>query len=136
MYGIPITAYEQRLIDKNTPLSRVIFWHSRNSRNDPFAPTALDVVANRGFGILANALSPINNKQLGLNLLTDYGKWIDRDFADMHPDNQRGVLSNDQITDWHDFSFGRTPWASMYLGKFGRESWVCSPSCDSYNPKQ
>ncbi|CAC9977428.1 hypothetical protein, partial [uncultured Gammaproteobacteria bacterium] len=68
--GIPISEYERRLAKKGTPMSRVIFWHVRYSRDDPFAPTALDVVANRGFrGKSANMLSPMNNEQLGINLM-------------------------------------------------------------------
>ncbi|CAC9488124.1 hypothetical protein [uncultured Gammaproteobacteria bacterium] len=55
----------------------------RYSRDDPFAPTALDVVANRGFrGKSANMLSPMNNEQLGINLMVDYVDWVDRDYAD------------------------------------------------------
>jgi hypothetical protein len=45
------------------------FWASRDLRGDPFASTALDVVYNRDLGMIANALSPMNNEQLGVNLM-------------------------------------------------------------------
>ena len=35
--------------------------------------------------------------KLGENLVTDYIPWIDMDYNDTHIDNERGVLSRDQI---------------------------------------
>jgi hypothetical protein len=42
--------------------------------------------------MIANALSPMNNEQLGVNLMVDYVRWVDRDYADINPNNWRGVL--------------------------------------------
>jgi hypothetical protein len=133
--GIPISAYERRLAKKGTPMSRIIFWYVRDSRDDPFAPTALDVVANRGFrGKSANMLSPMNNEQLGINLMVDYVDWVDRDYADTSQSNWRGVLSNDQIDSWHNNTFDRTPWSGIYGGNIPfTDSMICS-TCDPYNP--
>ncbi|VVM22810.1 hypothetical protein BSPWISOXPB_5231 [uncultured Gammaproteobacteria bacterium] len=133
--SIPISAYERRLAKRGAPLSRVLFWHMRNSEGDPFALTALDVVANRGLrGISANMLAPINNEQLGINLMVDYVDWVDRDYADTSQSNWRGVLSNDQINSWHNNTFDRTPWSGTYGGNIPfTDSMICS-TCDSYNP--
>jgi hypothetical protein len=35
--------------------------------------------------------------------------------------NWRGVLSNDQITIWHEYSFARTPGIRTYLGELKME---------------
>lgn len=132
---MPITDYQRKLSQQKTPMSRVIFWHSRNSQVDPFASTALDVVANRGIrGITANMLSPVNNEQLGLNLMVDYVDWIDRDYADTNPNNWRGVLSNDQINNWHSNTFDRTPRSGFYGGKLPFTNSLICNVCDSYNP--
>ena len=133
--GIPISEYERRLAKKGTPASRMIFWHSRYSSGDPFAETALDVVANIGFrGKSANILSPINNEQLGINLMVDYVDWVDKDYADTSQSNWGGVLSNDQIDSWHNNTFDRTPWSGIYGGNIPfTDSMICS-TCDPYNP--
>jgi RHS repeat-associated protein len=132
--GVPISDNE-RILSQNG--FREEFWENRDVRGDPFAPTALEVVNDSSVkGWFANALSAFNNKELGLNLMVDYVNWIDRDYADTNPNNWSGVLSNDQITNWHDYSFNRTPWATGYIGNLGPKSWVCSPSCDSYSPEQ
>ncbi len=102
------------------------------SRGDMFALTALKVVYNQGYYMLANLSSLINNKQLGINLMVDYVDWMDRDYADTNSNNWEDILSNDQITAWHDHSFARTPWATVYIGRF---SSVCEHFCDPYNPK-
>ncbi|VVH51526.1 hypothetical protein BPUTSESOX_170, partial [uncultured Gammaproteobacteria bacterium] len=130
--SIPISANERGHAEEGTQESRVEFWLSRYSRGDTFAPTALKVVFNQGFPMLANLTSLINNEQLGINLMVDYVDWIDRDYADTNPNNWRGILSDDQITAWHDHSFARTPWATFYIGRF---SSVCEHFCDPYNPK-
>jgi hypothetical protein len=48
--------------------------------------------------------------------MVDYVDWVDADYADTNPNNWRGVLSNDQITTWHEYSFARTPGIRTYLG--------------------
>jgi hypothetical protein len=71
---------------KGTPMSRVIFWYVKSSRDDPFAEVALDVVANKKFrGISANLFST-NNEQTGINLMVDYVDWVDADYATLIED--------------------------------------------------
>ncbi|VVM17743.1 hypothetical protein BSPWISOXPB_1188 [uncultured Gammaproteobacteria bacterium] len=70
--------------------SRKMFWASRDLRGDPFASTALDVVYNRGLGMIENASSLMNNERLGVNLMVDYVRWVDRDYADINLNNWRG----------------------------------------------
>ncbi|VVH60276.1 hypothetical protein BAZOLSSOX_1358 [uncultured Gammaproteobacteria bacterium] len=123
---------------KGTPMSRVIFWYVKSSRDDPFAEVALDVVANKKFrGISANLFST-NNEQTGINLMVDYVDWVDADYADTNPNNWRGVLSNDQITTWHEYSFARTPGIRTYLGNSvfnGVFDWATPClQCDQYTP--
>jgi hypothetical protein len=130
--GIPISDHEKALAGEGTQASRLAFWQSRYSRGDTFALTALKVIDNHSYYMISNLSSPINNKQLGINLMVDYVDWIDRDYADTNPNNWRGILSNDQITAWHDYSFARTPWSTVYIGRY---SSVCDHFCDSYNPK-
>ena len=136
--GIPISEYERRLAKKETQMSRMIFWHSRYSSGDPLAETALDVVANIGFrGKSANLFST-NDEQTGINLMVDYVNWVDADYADTNPNNWRGVLSNDQITTWHEYSFARTPGIRTYLGNSvfnGVFDWATPClQCDQYTP--
>ncbi|VVM27342.1 hypothetical protein BSPWISOXPB_1154 [uncultured Gammaproteobacteria bacterium] len=81
----------ERMLAKNgTQTSRKMFWASRDLRGDPFASTALDVVYNRGLGMIANASSLMNNERLGVNLMVDYVRWVDRDYADINLNNWRG----------------------------------------------
>jgi hypothetical protein len=42
-------------------------------------------------------LSPMNNEQLGVNLMVDYVDWVDRDYADTSQSNWRGVLSSQPL---------------------------------------
>ncbi len=119
-------------------MSRVIFWYVKSSRGDPLAETALDVVANIGFrGKSANLFST-NDEQTGINLMVDYVNWVDADYADTNPNNWRGVLSNDQITTWHEYSFARTPGIRTYLGDSvfnGVFDWATPClQCDQYTP--
>ncbi|SMN13690.1 hypothetical protein BHECKSOX2_813 [Bathymodiolus heckerae thiotrophic gill symbiont] len=132
--SMPITDYQRKLSQQKTPMARITFWHVRNSQGDPFASTALDVVANRGIrGISANILSPINNEQLGINLMQDYISWIDRDYANINTNNRRGVLSIDQINSWHNNTFDRTPWSGFYGGNLPFTNDIICNGCDSYN---
>ncbi|VVM25590.1 hypothetical protein BSPWISOXPB_1884 [uncultured Gammaproteobacteria bacterium] len=88
--GVPISMSERMLAKNGIQTSRKMFWASRDLRGDPFASTALDVVYNRGLGMIENASSLMNNERLGVNLMVDYVRWVDRDYADINLNNWRG----------------------------------------------
>ncbi|SSC07407.1 hypothetical protein BTURTLESOX_1972 [bacterium endosymbiont of Bathymodiolus sp. 5 South] len=40
--------------------------------------------------MIENASSLMNNERLGVNLMVDYVRWVDRDYADINLNNWRG----------------------------------------------
>lgn len=132
---IPISDEERSLVKNG---AREEFWKSRELRGDPFAPVALDVVNNEDWGRVANILGFYNNEELGVNLMHDYVDWVDNDYSDSNNANWRGILSRDQIDNWHHHSFDRTPGWQFYGGSgldFIANWYVCSYGCDAYTPR-
>ncbi|MEJ1410793.1 MAG: hypothetical protein RPU60_11365, partial [Candidatus Sedimenticola sp. (ex Thyasira tokunagai)] len=122
------------------------FWMSRFLKGDPFAPTGLMVATNDGLaawgansiGMAFNSFSHEKLTALGVDLMRTYVKYVDADYLDMNAGNWRGVLSNDQITQWHHEVFPKNNIPKYaYPGTYilnRYDSFICKGGCDGYSP--
>ncbi len=141
--SIPISDAEREYAAKG---ERFGFWMSRFLKGDPFAPTGLMVATNDGLaawgansiGMAFNSFSHEKLTALGVDLMRTYVKYVDADYLDMNAGNWRGVLSNDQITQWHHEVFPRNDipkyaYPGIYIPN-RYDSFICKGGCDGYSP--